>query len=149
MGAIREWWLGDDHTDIVSEAYQEMQDKMSQDDVDQTFRSNFEELQRQQASGNANALQDTNWESAEDQDSPMERWQKQIDGLINSGNPVLQKKGMDMLGVAQKEAATGGSITDSRTTNTKEYEYAVGQGYGGTLEEWMEQKAAMSKAGGP
>lgn len=36
--------------------------------------------------------------------SELERWQSQIDGLISSGNPVLQKQGLDMIASYQARA---------------------------------------------
>lgn len=67
--------------------------------------------------------------------SELERWKRQVDGLIQSGNPVLQKEGLSM--IAQYRQQANATPSDSRTSGMKEYEYAVSQGYQGTFQEWL------------
>jgi hypothetical protein len=67
--------------------------------------------------------------------SELERWKRQIEGMITSGNPVLQKEGLSML--AQYRQQANSSIRDERTSGIKEYEYALSQGFRGSFQEWL------------
>lgn len=74
--------------------------------------------------------------------SELERWKMQIDGLITSGNPVLQEQGLSMLAAYRQRATAPESKTDGRPTSVKEYAYAVQNGYKGTYPEWVQSKKA-------
>jgi hypothetical protein len=67
--------------------------------------------------------------------SPTDRWKKQIDGLIESGNPVLQKQGLAMMDNYQQRVTA--PATDTRTSDIKNYQYDAANGYKGTFHEWL------------
>ena len=65
----------------------------------------------------------------------IERWKQEIDGLIMSGNPVLQEQGLSMLAAYRQQANS--TVKDDRTSKIKEYQFAVSQGYQGSFQEWL------------
>lgn len=67
-----------------------------------------------------------------------QRFRDQVDLMIKSGDPSLQKRGLALL---SQPAAD----TSNRTANIKDYQYAVSQGYKGTFREYMDEKAKASR----
>lgn len=104
----------------LSAAYQKIQD---------TLKTN-RDTQR-----NSHAL-DTNPDKGEYQEvSAIQRWRNQIDAMITSGNPQLQKEGMAQLQAYQQKNTTA-PAKDKPTTGIQEYQFAVNQGFDGTLQDW-------------
>jgi hypothetical protein len=71
------------------------------------------------------------------------RWQDQISGMIQSGDPLLQKEGLNQLSAFQQRATSPG--TDGRTSSIKEYQFAQEQGYQGSYQQWVNEKAAAGR----
>lgn len=111
MKALRDWWLGPSHPELVKEAYQEIQDNLARDDLDASFGDNFRELKRQQAMGAENPYK--NWKSPDDSRTALERWKRQIDAMVTSGNPVLQKHGMDSLRAYNQRATAPEAVSQA------------------------------------
>lgn len=116
MGAIRDWWLGPSHAKVVSEAYSEMNDQLGQDDLDASFSENFGELKRQQAAGidpSQGSKPFKDWKDPDDERSELERWKRQVDAMVNSGNPVLQKEGLSQLASYRQRATAPEAISQA------------------------------------
>jgi hypothetical protein len=64
------------------------------------------------------------------------RWKQQIDALIQSGNPVLQREGMGMLNAYQQRVTS--SEARSTPSAIQEYLFAVQQGYPHTFADWKQ-----------
>jgi hypothetical protein len=75
---------------------------------------------------------------------PLTRWQEQVDAMIKSGNPVLQKEGLSQLSMYQQRATA--ATTTEAPSSVKEYQYAQGQGYQGSYQQWVLDKAAANKS---
>lgn len=75
---------------------------------------------------------------------PLTRWQEQVDAMIKSGNPVLQKEGLNQLSMYQQRATAATSV--DAPSSVKEYQYAQGQGYQGSYQQWVLDKAAANKS---
>lgn len=70
--------------------------------------------------------------------TPLQRWKKQNEALIISGNPILQKQGIDALDSYHKQATS--IPTDTRGVQRKYWMDAVNDGtYKGTFPEWMRE----------
>lgn len=75
---------------------------------------------------------------------PLTRWQEQVNAMIKSGNPVLQKEGLNQLSMYQQRATAATSV--DAPSSVKEYQYAQGQGYQGSYQQWVLDKAAANKS---
>lgn len=58
---------------------------------------------------------------------PMTRFKDQVSAMISSGNPLLQKRGIELISAP---------TSNSNTPAIKEYQYALRQGYKGDLKDW-------------
>ena len=73
---------------------------------------------------------------------PLQRWSDQVNGMITSGDPTLQKAGLEQLSLYQQRATAPESAAKLPAA-VQEYQYAVGQGYKGSFQDWqIAQKAA-------
>lgn len=111
-----------DHPKDVAKAYQQLQQQMGRNEgeaEEKQWRDKFAEIRLAggQASDTYNPETGDSWQAPGL--SELERWKGQIDGMITSGNPVLQKQGMSMLGAYQARATAPESRTDSRTMGAK------------------------------
>ena len=75
---------------------------------------------------------------------PVTRWGDQVNAMITSGDPILQQVGLQQLSSYQQRA-TAATTTDA-PSSVKEYQYAQGQGYQGTYQQWVLDKAAANKS---
>lgn len=67
--------------------------------------------------------------------TPLERWKKQIDGMIQSGDPTLAKTGLDLIKAYQ--ARSTAQTTDSNPNSFKEWQLAKQHdGYNGSFQDW-------------
>lgn len=99
----------------TADSYARVQQLISDDYANQkaTFESNPENKGKE-------------WEAP----SPVERMNDQINAMVLSGDPQLQARGLNLVGtIKPKEQATPASI--------QQYQYAVGQGYGGTYMDYL------------
>lgn len=95
-------------------AYAKLQDALNQNYADQKkqFETNPDNAGQQ-------------WQAPD----PLTRLQDQISGMVMSGDPTLQARGVQLLGTVQPKGA-------SQPAAIQEYQYAVGQGYQGTFADW-------------
>lgn len=70
------------------------------------------------------------------QQDPMERWRQEVQAMIQSGDPTLQQAGLNH--IAQYRQMSGQRTDD--TTDIKNYNFAVKNGYKGSFPEWLEEK---------
>lgn len=75
---------------------------------------------------------------------PLTRWQEQIDAMIKSGDPMLMKEGLGQLSQYQQRATA--TTTVEAPSSVKEYQFAQSQGYGGSYQQWVLDKAAANKS---
>lgn len=130
-------------------ALQEQQLRKEGADEDKAWEKTFEDLKSRGYSASdalmpavndaGDYVPGTGMGSGYEAPDPLTRWKTQIDGMITSGDPILQKKGMDMLGAYQTRATQPLSKTAAGTTAMQEYQYAVQQdGFKGTFQDWKE-----------
>jgi len=50
---------------------------------------------------------------------PLTRWKQQVDAMVNSGNPVLQKEGLNQLSQYHSRATTPDKLTETRSNAAK------------------------------
>lgn len=74
--------------------------------------------------------------------TPTEGMRSEIDAMIASSDPRLQKIGIDNLDDIMKQEANLG------TTDMQEWRMAVSQGYEGTLEDWLNDESARKSSSG-
>lgn len=89
---------GPNHPEQVGKAYGLLNDKLKRDEqgaFDESFTSNFNNYKDLMDKGKGKEAVNS-WKET-DYGTPLERWRKQIDGMIQSGNPVLVKEGMSLL----------------------------------------------------
>lgn len=98
----------------TASAYAQLQDAIS---------GQYAEQKKQWETDPAN--QGKEWQAPD----PLTRLRDQIGGLITSGDPRLQQRGLQLLGTVQPKAG-------STPAAIQEYQYAVGQGYQGTFADW-------------
>lgn len=65
--------------------------------------------------------------------SPTERLQDQINAMIVSGDPQLQKRGLELVGTIKPSTA-------SKPAAIQEYQFAVNQGYQGSFADWKKDQ---------
>ena len=79
---------------------------------------------------------------------PVTRWGDQIDAMIKSGDPALVKAGIQQMqsyqeNVARNARGEGGNALPSAV---REYQFAQGQGYQGSFQQWQKEKAAAGRS---
>ena len=75
---------------------------------------------------------------------PVTRWGDQVNAMITSGDPILQQAGLQQLANYQQRATA--ATTTEAPSSVKEYQYAQGQGYQGSYQQWVLDKAAANKS---
>lgn len=75
---------------------------------------------------------------------PVTRWGDQVNAMITSGDPILQQTGLQQLANYQQRATA--ATTTEAPSSVKEYQYAQGQGYQGSYQQWVLDKAAANKS---
>lgn len=120
--------LGPDPQEAAS-AYQQLQDAMS---------SRYNQQKQAFEADPANSGKKYQMPDA------LTRWQDQINGMITSGNPILQQQGLQQLGAYQQRATAAQSGPDM-TAAAKDYQLAVQQGYKGSF---MDYKRELASIGG-
>lgn len=135
--------FGDDgsHPKDVAQAYYDLNRQLSMDEgtmEEQQWRKLFDRADRAGISPAGLYDPEAGQMRVEPQPiSELDRWKNQIDGLIQSGNPVLQQEGLSML--AQYRAHASSPTTDPRTSTQKDYEMAVSQGYQGSFVDYKRE----------
>lgn len=78
---------------------------------------------------------------------PVTRWGDQIDAMIKSGDPALVKAGISQMQSYQENVARNArGVGDSSPASVKEYQYAQTQGYTGSYQTWLKEKAAAGRS---
>lgn len=141
-GFIRTLFGDDDtHPKDVARAYYELNQQLSMDEgtmEEQQWRKLFDQAGK--AGISPAGLYDPEQGQMRYEPEPvseLDRWKNQIDGLIQSGNPILQQEGLSML--AQYRAHASSPLSDSRTATQKDYAYARSQGYEGSLIDYKRE----------
>lgn len=75
---------------------------------------------------------------------PLTRWQDQVDAMIKSGDPTLMKEGLGQLSQYQQRATATSTV--EAPSSVKEYQFAQAQGYDGSYQQWVLDKAAANKS---
>jgi len=138
-----------DHPKDVARAYQKLNQELSGDITqreDEQWKDAFHAVKA--GGGSPSALHDpTSGQSFQPEGpSELERWKSQIDGLITSGNPVLQQQGLKMISQYRNRATSPESKTDTRANAVKEYMFARENGYKGSFTDYkLLNKARMSE----
>lgn len=73
----------------------------------------------------------------------LQRWNDQIQGMMTSGDPTLQKQAMEQMTDYHKRATEMGK--DATPNSVREYQFAQQQGFQGTYEQWIKSKAAAGR----
>jgi hypothetical protein len=129
----------------VAMAYQRMNRDMLQETADDKDATQYNTLQNAKQSGESPADVYANDQSlGYKEPTDLDRWQQQIDGLINSENPVLQAEGIKFLGDYNQRVNTPKTqLTDNRSPGAK---YADELGLAGKVRTDFIRSYAM-KAG--